>query len=154
VAEAIRAHLPALPRREIVEAALRQRGLNGVVADLESAVALANRVAPEHLQVMVEAEAGLQPEDFVAGAIFWGPHSPTAVGDYWAGPNHVLPTGGTARFRGPLGVDDFLVATSLVHYSAQAARRQLGPAIGLARAERLPAHAEALAARGRDERDG
>jgi len=146
VATAVEAQTARTPRAEVIRAALRDHGLNCVVRDLDAAVTLANRSAPEHLQVIVSEEAGLAPTDFVAGAIFWGAHAPTAVGDYWAGPNHVLPTGGTARYRGPLSVDDFTVQYSVVGYGVEAARR-LAPAVTLAESEGLFAHAEALRAR-------
>jgi histidinol dehydrogenase len=147
VSESIRGFLAEMPRREIASQAISNRGANCLVADIKAAVELSNRIAPEHLQVMVQSDTGLTPSDFVAGAIFWGRHSPTAVGDYWAGPNHVLPTGSTARFSGPLCVDDFTVATSVVQYSEAAAATGLGPAQRLAEAEGLFGHAEALRCR-------
>lgn len=136
------------PRAEIIRPALDNHGSVCVVPNLEVAVTLTNAIAPEHLQVMVSEECEIQPEDFVAGAVFWGRHSPTAIGDYWAGPNHVLPTGGTARYRGPLSVDDFRVPMSIVRYNAQASR-SIEPAIELAESEGLYAHASALRARWR-----
>ena len=146
VCEHLRDLVEKSPRAEVIRAALSNHGSVCVVPNLEVAVTLTNAIAPEHLQVMVPEECEIQPEDFVAGAVFWGPHSPTAIGDYWAGPNHVLPTGGTARYRGPLSVDDFRVPMSVVRYNAQASR-SIKPAIELAESEGLFAHAAALRAR-------
>jgi histidinol dehydrogenase len=146
VSQALQQALANTPRREIAQSAITAHAANIVVANFALGVALVNRMAPEHLQIMLSEGLGASPSDFVAGAIFWGPCSPTAVGDYWAGPNHVLPTGRTARFRGPLGVDDFLVPTSVITYTAAAAAT-LDPARQLAVAESLPAHAASLAAR-------
>jgi histidinol dehydrogenase len=107
------------------------------VADLEAAVDLANRLAPEHLELMVAVPAALLPRVRSAGAIFLGSHTPEVVGDYVAGPNHVLPTAGTARFASPLGTDDFVKRSSVLEYSAS------GLAAALARVEGLDAHARA-----------
>jgi histidinol dehydrogenase len=149
VAAAIEERIGDAPRAGIIGAALHDHGANVVLPSLADCVALCNRIAPEHLQVIVDDEAGLMPADFVAGAIFWGEHTPTAVGDYWAGPNHVLPTGTTARYRGPLGVADFTVPYSVVRYTKKATTR-LDGAIRLAEAEGLAEHAAALRARWED----
>ena len=109
--------------------------------DLDEACAIANRVAPEHLELAVADPAALVPKIRHAGAIFMGHHASEALGDYCAGPNHVLPTGRTARFSSPLGVYDFQKRTSLLGVPAAAARL-LGPvAATLADGEGLPAHA-------------
>jgi histidinol dehydrogenase len=132
--------LAALPRREIAAAALRDHGALVLVASLEAAVELANRLAPEHLELMVSVPAALLPRVRHAGAIFVGGHTPEVVGDYVAGPNHVLPTGGTARFASPLGTEDFVKRSSVIEYSRAglaAARPHLGT---LARVEGLEAH--------------
>ena len=123
-------------------------GINGglvVVDSLDEALALANEYAPEHLCLMTADSWPLVSQIRHAGALFLG--SPEAIGDYIAGPSHVLPTGGTARFSSPLGVEDFLKVTSLVALNAQALRK-LGPAAArIARAEGLTAHALAIEAR-------
>ena len=137
------------PRKEVISTALREHGAVCVVPSLDVAVELSNAIAPEHLQVMV-ADQHLSPDQLVAGAIFWGQYTPTALGDYWAGPNHVLPTGGTAKFCGPLNVSDFVAPMSIVRYTAEAARTT-GPAARLADAEGLWAHAAALRSRINDE---
>ena len=130
-----------MPRRAIIEASLAHRGALITVRDLDEACALANRIAPEHLELSV-AEPGRWLDKLRnAGAIFLGPHSSEALGDYCAGPNHVLPTSRTARFSSPLGVYDFQKRSSLVGVSAAGART-LGPlAATLARGEGLYAHA-------------
>lgn len=146
VAGELKSLVAVAPRGEVIARALTDWGALVVVPDLAAAVEVSNAIAPEHLQVMLGDGVDLEPTDFTAGAIFWGASSPTALGDYWAGPNHVLPTGGTARYRGPLGVDDFVTATTVVRYTPEAADT-IGPAVRLARAEGLFAHAAALAAR-------
>ncbi|HZR68320.1 MAG TPA: histidinol dehydrogenase [Burkholderiales bacterium] len=141
VADAIDRLLPSMPRRDIIAASLARRGALIRSRDLEDACELANRIAPEHLELSVA-----EPERWLdklrnAGAIFLGPHSSEALGDYCAGPNHVLPTSRTARFSSPLGVYDFQKRSSLVGVSAAGART-LGPlAATLARGEGLYAHA-------------
>jgi histidinol dehydrogenase len=141
VADAIDRLLPSMPRRDIIAASLARRGALIRSRDLEDACELANRIAPEHLELSV-AEPGRWLDKLRnAGAIFLGPHSSEALGDYCAGPNHVLPTSRTARFSSPLGVYDFQKRSSLVGVSAAGART-LGPlAATLARGEGLYAHA-------------
>jgi len=130
-----------MPRRAIIAASVANRGALIRVRDLEAACAIANRVAPEHLELAVAEPAALLPMIRHAGAIFMGHHASEALGDYCAGPNHVLPTGGTARFSSPLGVYDFQKRSSLVGLSPAAARA-LGPVVAtLARGEGLFAHA-------------
>ena len=141
VADAIDRLLPSMSRRDIIAASLARRGALIRSRDLEEACELANRIAPEHLELSVT-----EPERWLdklrnAGAIFLGPHSSEALGDYCAGPNHVLPTSRTARFSSPLGVYDFQKRSSIVGVSAAGART-LGPlAATLARGEGLHAHA-------------
>jgi histidinol dehydrogenase len=140
VEAALETRLAALPRRQIAAAALRDHGALVVVARLEDAVELANRLAPEHLELMVSVPAALLPRVRHAGAVFVGGHTPEVVGDYVAGPNHVLPTAGTARFASPLGTEDFVKRSSVIEYSRAglaAARPHLGT---LARVEGLEAH--------------
>ena len=142
VAKSAERQLAAMPRRAIIAAALARRGALIRVDDLDAACALANRIAPEHLELAVADPAALLPKIRHAGAIFMGHRSSEALGDYCAGPNHVLPTGRTARFSSPLGVYDFQKRSSVLNLSAEAART-LGPiAATLARGEGLDAHAQ------------
>jgi histidinol dehydrogenase len=139
--------LPALPRRAAISGVLRKRGALVVVRDLDEAVALAEQVAPEHLELLVRDPEALTRRLRNAGAIFQGPFAPAPLGDYLAGPNHVLPTGGSARFFSPLGTYHFVKRTSVVKASAAALRR-LGPAVEtLAELEGYQAHAAAIRVR-------
>lgn len=147
VATAMERLLPTMARREIIAAALRDQGALIKVADLAEALALANQIAPEHLQLAVADAEPLVASIQNAGAIFVGHYTCEAVGDYCAGPNHVLPTSTTARFSSPLGVYDFQKRTSVIQCSAQGAA-ELGELAGLlADAEGLPAHAAAARSR-------
>lgn len=138
---AMRQLLPGMQRRSIIEASLQSRAALIQVPDRESALRLINRMAPEHLQLAcIDAEAML-PGVRHAGAIFLGIHTPEALGDYCAGPNHVLPTSGTARFSSPLGVYDFQKRSSLIAVNRSAATSLGRLASVLARAEGLEAHA-------------
>ncbi|MGE3298045.1 MAG: histidinol dehydrogenase [Porticoccaceae bacterium] len=133
--------LPTLERRDIVAAALAARGALILVRDLDEALALANRIAPEHLELAVA-----DPERWLAGvrhagAVFLGAHTPEAIGDYCAGPSHVLPTSATARFSSPLGVYDFQKRTSIIQCSPAGAAELAVTASVLARGESLTAHA-------------
>jgi histidinol dehydrogenase len=139
--------LPQMPRRSVIEASLTARGALIEVRDLAEACEVANRIAPEHLELSVDDPQGLLPLLRHAGAIFLGPWSSEAIGDYCAGPNHVLPTSGTARFSSPLGVYDFQKRTSVIGVSASGARRLGRVAQTLAEGEGLPAHAQAARAR-------
>jgi histidinol dehydrogenase len=135
--------LPSMPRRDVIAASLRARGALIETRDLEEACALANRIAPEHLELSVEDPQAWLPRLRNAGAIFLGRWSSEAIGDYCAGPNHVLPTSGTARFSSPLGVYDFQKRSSVIGVS-QAAAAKLGKlAAVLAEGEGLSAHARA-----------
>ena len=141
VAASIERQLAAMPRREVIRAALRSRGALIRVRDLADACALVNRIAPEHLELSVADPDALLPKIRHAGAIFLGRYTSEALGDYCAGPNHVLPTSRTARFSSPLGVYDFQKRTSVIRVSREGAR-QLGEiAAELARGEGLSAHA-------------
>jgi len=133
--------LPTLERAEIIEASLRGRGALIEVADMEQALALINRIAPEHLELSVADPQALLPGIRHAGAIFMGRYTAEALGDYCAGPNHVLPTSGTARFSSPLGVYDFQKRSSLIQFSAAGASAMGRVASVLARGESLTAHA-------------
>ena len=133
-----------LPRRQIAEEALAGFGAVIVAPDLETAVDLANRIAPEHLELLVSHPYELLGKIQNAGAVFLGHHSPEAVGDYFAGPNHVLPTAGTARFSSALSVDHFIKKTNVIAYSEKALRRDGRDIIRLAELEGLDAHADSV----------
>jgi len=141
VAASIDRQLAALPRREVIRASLANRGALILVASLEEACELANRIAPEHLELAVRDPEGWVDRIRHAGAIFLGRYSAEVLGDYCAGPNHVLPTSRTARFSSPLGVYDFQKRSSIIHVSRDGARSLGKIAAALARGEGLPAHA-------------
>ncbi len=141
VAASLVRQLPTMPRQAVIRASLQDRGALIQVRDLDEACAIANRIGPEHLELSVE-----QPEKWVekirhAGAIFLGRYTSEALGDYCAGPNHVLPTSRTARFSSPLGVYDFQKRSSIIQVSAQGAAELGAIAATLARGEGLQAHA-------------
>ena len=141
VQQSIEKLLPTMPRADIIRASLRDRGALILVRDLAQACAISNKIAPEHLEVSIE-----QPEPWLAhlrhaGAIFMGQHSSESLGDYCAGPNHVLPTSRTARFSSPLGVYDFQKRSSLIHVSPAGAQTLGKIAAELALGEGLQAHA-------------
>ena len=133
--------LPSMPRADIIRTSLRDRGALIQVRDLAEACAISNKIAPEHLEVSCEQPENLLPHLRHAGAIFLGQHSSEALGDYCAGPNHVLPTSRTARFSSPLGVYDFQKRSSLIHISAAGAQTLGKVANELAQGEGLEAHA-------------
>lgn len=142
VAAAVERLLPAQPRAAIIRAALDHQGALIRVANLDEGVALANRIAPEHLELAVAEPEALLDGIRHAGAVFMGVHTPESFGDYCAGPNHVLPTGRTARFSSPLGVYDFQKRVSVIQASAAGARVLAPIAAEIARAEGLEAHAQ------------
>jgi len=147
VERALARQLAALPRREIAAEAVARHGALVLVANLEDAVELANRLAPEHLELLVGVPAPLLARVRHAGAVFLGGQTPEVVGDYVAGPSHVLPTAGTARFSSPLGVEDFVKRTSVIEYSRPglvAARAHLAT---LTDVEGLAGHGRAAEAR-------
>lgn len=150
VLAAMRKRIASMPRRAIIEASLAGRGALVVVRDLDEACAIANRIAPEHLELAVADPDALLPKIRHAGAIFLGHFSSESLGDYCAGPNHVLPTSRTARFSSPLGVYDFQKRSSLIRVSRDAAVRLGATAKTLARAEGLEAHARSAELRGED----
>jgi histidinol dehydrogenase len=143
VATSIDRLLAAMPRRDVIAESLAKRGALVHTRDLEEACAIANRIAPEHLELVVAEPERWLPRIVNAGAIFLGRYSSEAIGDYCAGPNHVLPTAGSARFSSPLGVYDFQKRTSIIEVSQAAALRLGRVAATLADAEGLPAHARA-----------
>jgi histidinol dehydrogenase len=147
VEQAIARLLPGMARREVIARSLATRGALVRTADLEEALAVANLIAPEHLELSVADPLALLPAVRHAGAVFLGRHTAEALGDYCAGPSHVLPTAGTARFFSPLGVDDFQKRMSLVGCTEQGARALGEVAAMLARAEGLQAHALSAIAR-------
>ena len=147
VSREVERQLAALPRREVAEASIREHGWAFVAGDLEEAARVADTLAAEHLSLQVRAPEALLEHIGAAGAAFLGDHTPEAAGDYAAGPSHVLPTGGAARFASPLGVWDFVVRTSLISYSREAIRAQADLLEELARLEGLEAHARAVAVR-------
>jgi len=147
VENAVTGHLQRLPRSEIAGASWRENGAIIVVGNWDEALPLIDRIAPEHLELAIEDSHGLAQRVRHAGAIFLGRHTPEAIGDYIAGPNHVLPTARSARFASGLGVLDFMKRTSLLK-CGPGQLRALGPAaIALSEAEGLTAHARSVAIR-------
>lgn len=140
VAAALERQLARLPRRAIAAEALARRGALVRAATLDQAVDLVNRLAPEHLELLVAVPQALLPRVRHAGAVFVGPRTPEVVGDYVAGPSHVLPTSGTARFSSPLGVEDFVKRSSVVEYSGAGLAAGLPHLAALADAEGLGGH--------------
>ena len=133
-----------LPREEIAKASVEAYGHIYVTDDLETAIAVVNELAPEHLEVITENPLACLPGIKHAGAIFLGRYSSEPIGDYFAGPNHVLPTNGTARFSSPLNVDDFMKKSSIIQYSKQSFEKNFAKVAKLARLEGLEAHARAV----------
>jgi histidinol dehydrogenase len=123
VMEELKKQLVSLKRRKIAYTSLNRKGAILIVRDLEQAMAVANRIAPEHLELGVKNPVSLVKKLKHAGAVFLGPHTPVVIGDYLAGPNHILPTAGTARFFSPLGVEDFIKRTNLLSFSQNALKR-------------------------------
>ena len=143
-ARAVEEQLKHLSRKDIAGKALAGYGAIMVVPDIAAAINLANRVAPEHLELQIK-----EPFEYIgrirnAGAVFLGNYTPEPVGDYIAGPNHVLPTAGTARFASALSVDHFIKKTSLIHYSKAAFKKEAADIIRLAEIEGLDAHANSI----------
>lgn len=147
VMAALETQLAALPRNEIAHASLEANGVCLVAGTRAEAARVADLLAAEHLALAVEEPREMLKSIGAAGAVFLGYHTPEAAGDYAAGPSHVLPTGGSARFASPLGVYDFMVRTSLIEYSKAALEAQGDLLEGLARLEGLEAHAQAVAKR-------
>ncbi len=147
-AELVR-QLADLPRRAIAEAALRTHGAAVVVASIDDAVAFANAYAPEHLELQIEDARATAVGCTTSGAIFIGPYSSEAAGDYLAGANHVLPTGGAGRYASPLGVHDFHKRTSLIEYDAASAAAHADAIAALAACEGLDGHGRSALMRGR-----
>jgi histidinol dehydrogenase len=147
VARELSVQLKKLKRTAIAARSLEKHGAIIITRTLAEAVQIANDVAPEHLELAVENPWELLPQIKNAGAVFLGHYSPEALGDYLAGPNHVLPTGGTARFFSPLSVDDFLKKTSLISFTRQALQAVAQDVLRIADAELLDAHAGSVKVR-------
>jgi histidinol dehydrogenase len=141
VAEEVARQLETLPRRRIVERSLAEFGAAFVIETIEEACELVNELAPEHLEIITRDDDAAAARIRHAGAIFFGAHTPEAVGDYFAGPNHVLPTGGAARFSSALGVHNFLRRTSVIRYTRDELNATARQIAALAEAEGLDAHA-------------
>jgi histidinol dehydrogenase len=144
VSEEVTQQLATLPKKEIAEKSIHQNGVILLVDDLEAGVHVVNRLAPEHLEILVDSPFDYTGRIENAGAIFLGPYSSEPVGDYFAGPNHILPTNGTARFSSPLNIDDFMKKSSLISYSKEALLESGDAIMKLARHEGLEAHARAI----------
>jgi histidinol dehydrogenase len=144
VQAALGRQLAQLARAEIARESIRRFGAVIVVRDVAAAIELANRMAPEHLELQLRDPFAHLGAIRNAGAVFLGEYTPEPVGDYVAGPNHVLPTAGTARFASALSVDNFVKRTSLIHYSADALRREAADILRLAEVEGLGAHANSI----------
>jgi histidinol dehydrogenase len=147
VAGEVNTQLSALIRQEIARRSLKSFGAIFLVNNLNTAADLANRIAPEHLELHIK-----DPFEYIgrirnAGAVFLGQYTPEPVGDYIAGPNHVLPTAGTARFASALSVDHFIKKTSIIHYSPGAFKKEAKDVIRLAEIEGLDAHAKSIQVR-------
>ena len=147
VAAEVDNQLATLPRRAIARESLNRFGAVLVVKDLSAAIALANRIAPEHLELQIDDPFEHLGQIRNAGAVFLGHYTPEPMGDYMAGPNHVLPTAGTARFASALSVDHFVKTSSIIHYSATAFKREAADVIRLAETEGLDGHARSVKVR-------
>lgn len=146
----LKRQLSDLPRRAVAEESLARNGAILVAENLEAAFTLVNEIAPEHVELHCQEPWAHVDRVRHAGAVFLGAFSPETLGDYLAGPNHVLPTGGTARFASPLSVEDFLHRTSLLHFSAEGLERLGNFAVTLASLEGLDGHARAVQIRKRE----
>jgi histidinol dehydrogenase len=144
--------LSRAPRKAIARAALERNGLIVMAGSMRDAIEVANRRAPEHLQIVAEGAERIASAVRNAGAIFLGDDTPEPVGDYIAGPSHVLPTSGTARYASPLGVYDFVKRTSVIRYSPKRLMKDADAIIALAEAEGLFGHAAAVRVRVGDKR--
>jgi histidinol dehydrogenase len=149
VAAEVERQVALLPRRAIAEQALREGGAIFVANDVDAMIALVNRLAPEHAELAMRDARALAARVTTAGAIFVGSHTPESVGDYTAGPSHVLPTAGSARFASPLGVSDFVKRTSVIEYDAAALAAQSDDIERLTGVEGLDAHGRAVTIRTR-----
>jgi len=152
VASAIEQQLPGLDRCNVARSSLERYGVILIVPDIASAFELANKIAPEHLELHIKDPFAYLSRIRNAGAVFMGDYTPEPVGDYIAGPNHVLPTAGTARFASALSVDHFTKKTSIIHYSKEAFNGEAGDIVRLAEIEGMGAHANAVRLRYKPEK--
>jgi histidinol dehydrogenase len=144
VADELVAQLSALPRCGIAERSLAENCRMAVVDTLEEAAELCNGVAPEHLELCVKDPFALLGAIRHAGSVFLGDYAPEALGDYFAGPNHTLPTNGAARFASPLSVDDFVKKSSFTYYNKEALFKEAAHVARFARSEQFEAHARSV----------
>jgi histidinol dehydrogenase len=147
VEQELKRQIEKLERKAMIEKALNDYGAFILVNNMSEACAVANLVAPEHLELMVEHPFEMLHQIQNAGAIFLGANTPEPVGDYFAGPNHILPTGGTARFYSPVTVDTFKKVSNIIYYSAQGIKDNCDDIIRLAEVEGLTAHANSVKVR-------
>ncbi len=147
VSEELERQIPALPRRDIARESIDNNGKIVIMPDISSCVGLANEMAPEHLELCIDEPFDRLDAIKNAGSIFLGRNCPEALGDYMAGPNHTLPTSGTARFSSPLSVDDFVKKSQFTYFTADALGELCGDVASFARAEGLEAHARSVLAR-------
>ena len=147
VADSLKKLVPKLPRREIIEASFKNRSAIILVENMEEIFEVVNELAPEHLEVLTKEPFNDLYRIRNAGAIFLGPNTPEPVGDYFAGPNHTLPTSGCAKFSSPLGVQDFVKTSSVISYSAERLQSQGEQIIRFAEEEELFSHAAAIQVR-------
>ncbi len=153
VSTEVEKQLMVLPRKDIAEKSIKTHGAVYIAKTPNEAIKVVNEIAPEHCELMVS-----NPNDYIneitnAGAIFVGEYSPEPLGDYWAGPNHTLPTGGTAKFYSPLGVYDFYKRTSIINCDKSALKKDYKKIVAFARAEKLDAHANAINIRFSEDKD-
>ena len=147
VAAEVERQLALLSRETIARASWEKYGAIIIAATLDEAIDFSNRIAPEHLELAVNDPFAILPRISNAGAIFMGHWTPEAAGDYLAGPNHTLPTGGTARFFSPLSVDDFVKKSSIVYFSEDGLKRLGSEIVRIAGLEGLEAHAKSVSVR-------
>ncbi|WP_458120529.1 histidinol dehydrogenase [Paenibacillus sp. Z6-24] len=147
VAAEVERQLESLPRRDIAAASIQSYGAIIVTRDIQEGISVVNRLAPEHLEIMVDEPMNVLGMIENAGAIFLGNYSSEPVGDYFAGPNHIIPTNGTARFSSPVDVDDFIKKSSMIYYSKEALLANGNIIMELARHEGLEGHARAIQVR-------
>lgn len=147
VSREVEEQLGQLPREEIARASIEQFGRIVLVETLEEAHDVVNRIAPEHLEIMTNDPVHSMMNIRHAGAMFLGNYGCEAMGDYVAGPNHTLPTSGTAAFASPLGVYDFMKKSSIIHYTEEAFMKEADAVVTIATAEQLSAHAKSVEVR-------
>ena len=152
VSEELERQIPLLPRHEICRASIDNNGKIIIANSIKEAVDISNMIAPEHLEICVEEPFAVLSDIKHAGSIFLGRNCPEALGDYFAGPNHTLPTNGTARFSSPLSVDDFIKKSSFIYYTKEALGKVSDGIQQFAESEGLSAHARSVAARFEEKR--